>query len=148
MGKYSLDGTTRRIAGACSLVAGALAVFWLTQSLRGHVPARSVAFADATIYLLSLVALCFGLVGSRREVSEMIANAPFISTLLSLMWALGLVFRLYSRGAPDLGRAGIVTFAVAVGLYVAAYRVRRRCRSAAHPGVEPDERLRARGLTP
>jgi FtsH-binding integral membrane protein len=135
MGKYSLDGTTRRIAGGCSLVAGALAVFWLMQNLRGHVPARSVAFVDATIYFLSLVAVCFGLLGSRREVSEMIANAPFIPSLLSMAWALGFVLRLYSRGTPDLGRAGIVTVAVAVGLVGAAYLVRRRCRSVAQPGV-------------
>jgi hypothetical protein len=35
-GATSLDRTTRRIAGACSLFAGALAVFWLIRILRGR----------------------------------------------------------------------------------------------------------------
>jgi hypothetical protein len=134
MGEHSLDGRTRWIAGGSSLVAGALAMFWLVQLLRGHVP----GLVSLNVWFLALAALCFGLVGSRREVSERIADAPFRFTLLSLMCAIGAAFKLNNGRTPDLGRAGIVTVAVAIALYVAAYLVRRRWGSPAQAAVAAD----------
>jgi len=136
-GKYSLDGAGRRIAGGCSFVAAALAVFWLSQRLRGPVPKWGLFLVDMFITYSSLGALCFGLVGIRRELSNLTINAPLMCTLLSLMWAVGLALESYIHGAPDLGRAGLVTVAVIVGLAFAYTLVGKRLRpGAAQPAAE------------
>jgi hypothetical protein len=139
MGKYSVDGTTRRIAGTCSVVAGAVAVFWLMQRLRGHVPAGAASVADQSMLFFSLLGLCFAFVGSRRELSEVTTRCLFIYAALSTAWALVLAFELYVHGAPDLGRAGIVTFAFAGGLVgLASLIIKRRRPEAAQQAVAAD----------
>lgn len=131
MGKYSLDGTTRRIAGGCSLVAGAAAVFWLMRSRSGPVPAWGAALVDMNIVWFTALALFFGLAGVGRELSEVTTKAPFMYTVVSLGSAMGVALESYSHGAPDLGRAGLVTAAVVVGLCGGAYRVFQHRRPSA-----------------
>jgi hypothetical protein len=144
----SVDRTTRRIAGACSLIAGTPAVYWLIQMLRNQVPDSGVTDVEINIVMWSIVALSFGVVAKRREPSDRSTNAPFVFTLLSAGWALRFVFKLNSRQTPAFGPVGILTLAITVGLVGAAILVKVRLgRSAAQPGVEPDGPS-ARGLTP
>jgi hypothetical protein len=138
-GKYSLDGPGRRIAGGCSFVAAAVALFWLLQRFHGAVPKGDLVLVDMIITYSSLGALCFGLVGIRRELSNLTVNGPAICTLISLIWAVGLALESYIYGAPDVARAGLVTVAVIVGLAFVYALVGKRLRpKAAQPAVAAD----------
>jgi hypothetical protein len=136
-GATPLDRTTRRIAGAGCLTAGALAVYWLIGSLRGQVPGTQATSVHINIAMWSIVALAFGLAATRRERSDRALDratyAPFIFTFLSAFWALRFVFSLNGRAQPDFGLAGIVTFAATLGLFGAAFLVRRRSADGRTP---------------
>jgi hypothetical protein len=132
MGATPFDRTTRRIAGAGSLVAGALAVYWLIDVLHKQVPDSAATNVELNILFWSIVALCFGLVAMRREPSDRSTNAAFIFALQSACWASSLVFKLNQVRKPEFGPAGIVSFAIAVGLVVSAILIQvRRDRGAA-----------------
>jgi hypothetical protein len=138
-GTYSLDGTGRRIAGCCSIVAAALAVLWLVQRLRGPVPRWGALMVDMFILYSSLGALGFGLVGIRRELGRRIVGAPLLCTMLCVIWSLSLALDSHFHGAPDLARAGLVTFAVIVGLGLLYGFVGKRLRPlSAQPAVAQD----------
>jgi hypothetical protein len=113
-GATSLDRTTRRIAGACSLIAGALAVFWLIRILRGQVTRLgSTTDVEINIVFGSIVAFGFGRVAVLREISR---DSTWVLILVApqmAFWAARFVFKLNNRRSPDFGPAGIVTFAVA-----------------------------------
>jgi multisubunit Na+/H+ antiporter MnhB subunit len=134
-GRYSLDGAGRRVAVGCSFVAAALAGFWLMRRLRGPVPKWSAFLVDFFIFYSSLGALGFGLVGIRRELSKLTISAPLTFTVLSVMWAFGLALESYIHGAPDLGRAGLVTFAVTIGLALGYSVVGKRLRPGSAQAV-------------
>lgn len=135
-GATSLDGTTRRIAGAGSLTAGALAVYWLIEFLRGQVSGVHATNVEINILNWLIVALAFGLVAKRRELLDRDTYAPVVLTALSAGWALRFVFKLNDRTKHDYGLAGIVTFAATFGLVGAAFLVRKRWRrGAAEPAA-------------
>jgi hypothetical protein len=147
-GATSLEGTGRRISGAGSFVAGALAVYWLVELLRSQVPGPHATNVEINVVMWAIVALVFGEVAMRRELLDRSTHAPVVFTALSAVWALRFVFKLNDRVKHDYGLAGVVTYAVTVGLLATAVVVRSRWRrSAAQPGVEPEGAARP-GLTP
>jgi hypothetical protein len=138
-GNFPLDGATRRFAGGCSVVAGALAAFWLMQRLYGHVPRGNRALVDMLIFYCALDALCFGLVGILREPPGMITRGTFVWASVSMMSATGFTLDAFVHGAPNVGRAGLVTAAVVVGLaFGAAHVLKRRRPVTDQPAVERD----------
>jgi cytochrome c oxidase assembly factor CtaG len=126
----SLDRTTRRIAAAGSLIAGAVAAYWLIEILRDQVPAPGAHVAKVNIAYLALLALFFGLVAGRPEIADRSTIGPFLFAPLAAVYASRLVFSWGHLPKHDFGLPGIMTFAVTVGLAVAAILVRERWRRA------------------
>src|SRR5450755_3301706 len=136
-GAGSVERTRKQIAEGGSLIAGALAIYWLVQILRNQVPEVGAHDIKITIALLSVVALAFGLVARRS--SGRITIAPMILAPWAPAWAVHLVSDGHHLPQHDLGAPGIVTLAVTFGLMAAGALVREpRRRSAAQPAVAAD----------
>jgi hypothetical protein len=135
-GAGTLDRTSRRIAAAGGLIAGALALYWLIEILRHQVPPLGAHDVKVSVASLSLLAVAFGLVARRPEISDRSTLAPFMLAPQSVVWASPLIFRWNHLQGPDFGPPGIMTFAVTVGLVGAAILVRERWRRNAAPPAE------------
>jgi hypothetical protein len=132
----SLDRTTSRIAAAGCLIAGALAMYWLIVLLRNQLPDAAVHDARINILSLSVLALAFGRVTRRREISDGITFLPMWFAGQSAVLASRFIF---NRPHYDFGLPGIMTFAITVGLLGVAIvvRERRRRSAAATQGAVP-----------
>jgi hypothetical protein len=124
---HLFDGTARRIAAVCSLVAGAVAAFWLIQLLRGQVPAPS-GLVKFFIVQASLVAWAFGQVAARPEVRRWIVILLTSFSIGLVFYAKTFVFKTGLRVEPHFGPAEVVTLAVAMGLCFASIVVAARQR--------------------
>jgi hypothetical protein len=146
-GAVPTDRTAKRIAGAGSLIAVALAVYWLIEVLRKQVPEfGATVYLD--IYFWSVAALCFGRVAMGRDRSGRGTNFLFVFTTQSALWAALLVLKWSEHPTPGFGSKVFASCAVAVGLLGASiFVVMRRYRGAAQPGVEPAG-ASGRGSTP
>jgi len=125
----SIDRTRNRIAAGGSLVAGALAMYWLVAILRHQVPDIGAYHVKVGIALWSIYALAFGLVARRPKVPNWITWGPLALAVAAASSATNLL----SKG---FGAPGIVTMTLTAGLFVAALAVREPWRrSAAQPAV-------------
>ena len=130
-GVGSLDRPRTRIAAGGSLIAAALAIYWLIEILRKQVPEVGAHDVKITIAFLSVVALAFGLVARRS--SGRITIGPLIVAPWAGAWAAHFVSKWHYLPKHDLGAPEIVTCVVTFGLIGAAGLVREpRRRSAAH----------------
>jgi hypothetical protein len=124
-----VDGTTRRTAAVCSLVAVAVAVFWLIQSLRGQVPAPSAHNVHVSVAYFFGVAVFFGVVARRLQSSGGYLFTLMLFPTLSALWAGRFVIQLFGdEPKPHFGVAGIVTFVAALGLVAAGVLLHERQR--------------------
>jgi len=124
----------RLISGSCSVLSGALALFWLIETLVAQVPMDRYVFA--TIFYFTLIALSFVLFLRGRNI--VVASWwPFLAI------AAGLAMEQKDRFSVP----AVTSLAAAVGFIVTMTILQRQRRRAAQPGVEPAGPS-ARGLTP
>jgi hypothetical protein len=119
----SYGGRARRIAAAFSLVALAVAVFWLIQLLRGQVPEAKTSYIEFFIVYVSIVAMLFGRVASRPQVARWTTIV-----LMGLSWSLPLNARTFAFNSAWhvwhlFGPAGVATFAAAFVLWAGGLTV-------------------------
>lgn len=114
--------------------AGALAIYWLVEMLRGQGPEVDAGDVKIMVALLSVVALAFGLVARRS--SGRITIAPLILAPWTAAWAVHLESKGHHLPQHELGALGVVTYAVTFGLIAAAALVRDPRRRSA--GAIPD----------
>jgi hypothetical protein len=131
-GAGSIERTRRWLGAGGSLVAGALATYWLIEILRNRAPDIGARDVKISIALLSILALAFGLVA--RRPSGRITMGP----LLLAPWAAAFAAHL-NRPNQYFGALGIVTVVVAFVLLSVALLVREPWRRrAAQPAVAAD----------
>jgi hypothetical protein len=127
-GVGSLDRTSRRIAAGGSLIAGALAVYWLIELLRNQVPAIGAHDVQINIVWLWTLAVGFAFVARRPEISNKSTLVPFMIAPQTAIWASLFVFKWSHLRTPNFGRAGVMSFAITVALAGVAIFVRERRR--------------------
>jgi hypothetical protein len=86
-GVGSIERTRKQFAAVGSLVAGALAVYWLVEMLRKNVPDIAARDVKLTIAFLSILALGFGLVTKRPQISRRITVVPMIVAPWAAAWS-------------------------------------------------------------
>jgi hypothetical protein len=129
MTKRLADQQASSIAAVSSVIAGSVAVFWIVQLIRGAAP-RDDLFLGVNIIFFVAMAYMFG------QLTRQSGNIGVMTMLLFLSNALRFVRNPLAK--QDLGVAGAVTFALAVGLFAADLALRYRHRRAAEPRVAAD----------
>jgi hypothetical protein len=121
--KAAVDRHARRIAGASSVIAGSVAVFWIIQLVRGAAQPDEILIVNT--FLFGAIAYVFGRLTKEGGTIDVLAMFGF---LLSV----GRMER------QDLGVPGRMTFLAAVVLFFADVVLHDRRRRAAEPGVAAD----------
>ena len=119
----AVDQHARRIAGASSLIAGSVAVFWIIQLVRGAAPPDEPLVVN--IFLFSAIAYLFGRLTKEGDTINVFAMFSFILSAGRME-------------THDLGVPGRMTFLVAVALFFANALLYDRPRRAAEPAVAAD----------
>ena len=121
--KPAVDQHARRIAGASSLIAGSVAVFWIIQLVRGAAPPDELLVVN--IFLFSAIAYLFWRLTKKGDTINVLAMFSFVLSAGRME-------------EHDLGGPGRVTFLVAVALFFANVVLHDRRRRAAEPAVAAD----------
>ena len=123
------DQQARYIAGVSSVISGSAAVFWIVQLIRGAASGNDL-FLGVNIFFFGLIAYIFG------RLAKETGKVGVMPMILFLPNAIRFIRNPLAK--QDLGVAGVVTFAVAVGLFVANLVLWYRQRRAAEPRVAAD----------
>jgi hypothetical protein len=121
--KPAVDQYARRIAGASSLIAGSVAVFWIVQLVRGVVPPDAILIAN--ILLFGAIAYMFGRLTKGGSAINVAAMFGFMLTAGRLE-------------KQEFGVPGRGTFLAAVMLFFANAVLHDRRRRAAEPAAAAD----------
>jgi hypothetical protein len=127
--KPPVDQHARRSAGASSLIAGSVAVFWIIQLIRGAAPPDELLVVN--IFLFSTIAYLFGRLTREGDTINVLATFSFMLSAGRME-------------THDLGVSGRMTFLVAVALFFANAVIDDRRRRAAEPALAADGAARRR----